>query len=118
MAHFAKLDENNVVVQVIVVADACCLDESGNESELVGAEFCRKLFGGRWLKTSYNTYANMHLQGKTPFRKNYAGIGFTYDEQLDAFIRPKQDETDVFDAEHCVWVSINPVVAEIGVTRV
>ena len=63
MAHFAQIDENNVVTQVVVVANSECLDSRGVESEAVGAGFCSKLFGGTWIQTSYN--------GKT--RKNYAG---------------------------------------------
>lgn len=78
MAHFAQLDENNVVVQVIVVHNNELLDENGNESEAKGIAFCQSLLGEdtRWIQTSYNK----------KFRKNYAGIGFTYDVALDAFI--------------------------------
>lgn len=79
MAHFAQLDENNVVVQVIVVHNNDCLDANGVESEAVGAGFCAKLFGGNWKQTSYN--ANK--------RKNYAGIGYTYRADIDAFVPPK-----------------------------
>lgn len=79
MAHFAELGENNRILRVIVVSNSDCLDESGNESEVVGAEFCRRLFGGTWKQTSYN--------GR--IRKNYAGIDYTYDSDLDAFIPPR-----------------------------
>lgn len=79
MAHFAELDDNNVVLRVIVVGNRDCLDENGNESETVGITFCQNLLGGNWKQTSYNGN----------FRKNYAGIGYTYDEALDAFIPPK-----------------------------
>ena len=79
MAHFAQLDNNNTVIQVIVVNDNDCKDSEGNESEAVGAEFCQKLFGGRWLQTSYNNN----------IRKNYAGPGFTYNAELDIFVPPK-----------------------------
>jgi len=82
MAHFAKLDENNVVVEVHVVHNNELLDENGNESEAKGIEFLTQWSGGytRWKQTSYN--------GK--FRKNYAGIGYLYNEILDAFIpRPR-----------------------------
>ena len=69
MAHFAKLDENNIVTQVIVVSDDDCIDpHTGQEDELIGSAFCRKLLGGEWKQTSYNN--NM--------RGNYAGIGHTY----------------------------------------
>lgn len=76
MAHFAQLDENNVVMQVIVVNNAELLDADGQESEAKGAAFCQSLFGGTWKQTSYN--AN--------FRGKYAGIGDKYDSVLDEFI--------------------------------
>lgn len=79
MAHFAKLDENNVVTQVIVVANSDTADANGVEKEYIGAAFCERLFGGTWKQTSYN--------GK--IRKNYAGIGFTYRADIDAFVAPQ-----------------------------
>jgi len=79
MAHFAQLNENNIVTQVIVVHDNDCLDENGNELESVGINFCTNLLGGVWKQTSYN--------GK--MRKNYAGIGFTYHADIDAFVPPQ-----------------------------
>jgi hypothetical protein len=82
MAHFAQLDENNVVLQVIVVHNNDCLDENGNEVEAIGAAFCSSLLGGTWKQTSYN--AN--------FRGCYAGIGCTYDATLDVFIPPTVTE--------------------------
>ena len=78
MAHFAQLDENNVVTQVIVVANEELM-EDGVESEVKGIAFCQSLFGGTWKQTSYN--GNI--------RKNYAGIGYTYHEDIDAFVPPK-----------------------------
>jgi hypothetical protein len=92
MAHFAKL-ENNVVTQVIVVSNQDILDEKGQESEDVGIAFCSNLLGGTWLQTSYN--------GK--IRKNYAGIGYTYDEALDAFIPAKPFASWVLDDTTCQW---------------
>ena len=79
MAHFAKLDDNNTITQVIVVSDADCKDPDGNEVEAIGVAFCNKLLGGRWVQTSYN--GNI--------RKRYAGIGYSYNEQYDVFIAPK-----------------------------
>ena len=79
MAHFAQLDENNVVTQVIVVANSDTADASGVEKEHIGAAFCERLFGGTWKQTSYNGNK----------RKNYAGIGFTYREDIDAFVPPQ-----------------------------
>ena len=79
MAHFAKLNEENIVTQVIVVDNKDILDENGQESEQKGIDFCANLLGGKWIQTSYN--AN--------FRKNYAGKGYSYNQALDAFIPPK-----------------------------
>lgn len=93
MAHFAQLDNNNIVTQVIVVKNTELLDENGHESEAKGIEFCQSLFGGNWKQTSYN--AN--------FRKNYAGIGFTYDSARDAFIAPKPFASWILNEETCTW---------------
>ena len=81
MAHFAELDENNLVLRVIVVDNTNVLDESGNESEQVGVSFLHNIFGPetKWVQTSYNGN----------FRKTYAGIGFTYDPVADEFIPPQ-----------------------------
>jgi hypothetical protein len=79
MAHFAELDGNNVVLRVIVVSNADTSDAGGTEKEYIGAAFCERLFGGNWKQTSYN--GNI--------RKNYAGIGYTYDTGRDAFITPQ-----------------------------
>lgn len=96
MAHFAELDENNIVLRVIVVSNADTSDANGVEKEYIGAAFCERLLGGRWVQTSYN--------GK--FRKNYAGIGHFYDENLDAFIEPKPAHlpSHVLDEESGRWV--------------
>ena len=104
MAHFAQIetvdiiDENEVVTgsetiitQVIVIDNNDILDEQGNESEVVGTQFCTDLLGGTWVQTSYN--GNM--------RKNYAGIGFTYDETRDAFIAPTPFPSWVLDEDTC-----------------
>ena len=79
MAHFAELDDNNIVKRVIVVATKDNSDANGVEKESIGRAFCERLFGGNWVQTSYN--GNM--------RKRYAGIGYSYDPALDAFIAPK-----------------------------
>ena len=78
MAHFAKI-ENNVVTQVIVVDNKDCADASGVEKEYIGAAFCERLLGGIWKQTSYNG----------SIRKNYAGVGYTYNADIDAFVPPK-----------------------------
>lgn len=92
MAHFAQLDTNNVVIQVIVIANEELLD-NGVESEVKGIEFCSNLLGGNWKKTSYNA----------KIRKNYAGIGYTYDEGRDAFIPPKPYNSWLLDEDTCQW---------------
>ena len=92
MAHFAQL-ENNVVKQVIVVSNQDILDEQGQESEEKGIAFCSNLLGGTWKQTSYNA----------KIRKNYAGIGYTYDEGRDAFIPPKPFNSWLLDEDTCQW---------------
>ena len=101
MAHFAELDENNVVLRVIVVHNNDCLDANGNESEAVGIGFCSKLFGGSWKQTSYN--GNI--------RKHYAGVGYKYDAALDAFISPQPYPSWVLDAD-CNWQSPVPMPSD------
>lgn len=93
MAHFAQIDENNIVVQVIVVHNNELLDENGNENETKGIEFCKNLFGGNWVQTSYNS----------TFRKNYAGIGYSYDSGRDAFISPKPFASWLLNETTCLW---------------
>lgn len=93
MAHFAQLDENKVVTQVIVVDNKDCVDAEGVEQEDVGAGFCESLFGGTWKQTSYN--GNI--------RKNYAGIGYAYDQQRDAFIPPQPYASWLLNEDTCLW---------------
>jgi hypothetical protein len=99
MAHFAQLDENNVVTQVIVVSNNELLDASGVEREEMGIGFCQRLFGGNWKQTSYNHN----------FRKRYAGIGYTYNAELDAFVPPKPYPSWVLDNDEANW---KPPVAQ------
>lgn len=94
MAHFAKI-ENNIVTQVIVVGNQDIIDENGQELEQKGIDFCSNLLGGTWKQTSYN--------GK--IRKNYAGIGYNYDEGRDAFIPIKPFNSWVLDENTCKWKS-------------
>lgn len=93
MAHFAQLDENNIVTQVIAVANSELLDESGNESEQKGIDFCVNLFGGKWIQTSYNGN----------FRKNYATPGYIYDVDADAFYAPKPLPSWILNKENYKW---------------
>lgn len=95
MAHWALVDENNIVTQVIVVQD------STEEEE---GRWIAENLEGRWYKTSYNTYGNQHKLGGIPFRKNYAGIGYKYDEERNAFIPPKPNYPSwILDEETCLW---------------
>lgn len=93
MAHFAKLDENNIVTEVIVVGNKDTSDVNGVEKEYIGAAFCEKLFGGTWKQTSYNA----------TFRKHYAGIGYTFDATRNAFIPPKPHASWVLNETSCSW---------------
>lgn len=96
MAHFAQLDDSATVIQVIVVNNAELIDIGGAESESLGIEFCRSLFGAdtQWVQTSYN--------GK--IRKNFAGVGFTYDAQRDAFIPPQPFASWALNESSCTWL--------------
>jgi len=99
MAHFAQLDKNNTVIKVIVINNEALLNESNNEIEQKGIDLCVELFDGEWIQTSYN--GNI--------RKNYAGIGYTYDPIRDAFIPPKPKEGNwELDEETCRWIEIAP----------
>jgi hypothetical protein len=99
MAHFAQLDENNIVVQVIVGVD------EPHDGEAIYAETTGKV----WKKTSYNTLGGVHLLGGTPFRKNYAGIGYTYDPDRDAFIEPQPFQSWILDEQTCKWNPPKPM---------
>ena len=107
MASFAKLDENNVVIEVISVHNNELLNENGNESEQKGVEFLIQWSGGytNWKQTSYNTRGNVHENGGIPFRKNHAGIGYTYDAQRDAFIPIKPYASWILNENTCQWES-------------
>ena len=93
MAHFAQIDDNNIVLNVLVVSDENAPDPFP-EGETAGQQFLESLgFTGTWLQTSY--HGN--------FRKNYAGIGYTYDPERDAFIPPKPSDDCIFNEETCQW---------------
>jgi len=93
MSHFALLDENNVVIFVTKGRQ----EDDGKEIELSAQT------GNTYKQTSYNTRGGVHLLGGTPFRKNFAGIGYTFDEARDAFIPPQPDPTHVFNENTCLW---------------
>lgn len=99
MAHFAEIDSNGVVQRVIVVANKDTADANGNEAESIGVAFCQKLFGGNWKQTSYN--GNI--------RKNYAGIGYTYNAGIDAFVPPKPYPSWVLNNDTAQWEAPVPM---------
>ena len=103
MASFVEIDASNIVLRGVVLNDKDTQDESGNDVESIGAKYLSDAFGGTWKKTSYNTYGGVHNLGGTPFRKNYAGIGDTYDAARDAFIEPKPFASWILDEDTCVW---------------
>ena len=96
MSHFAQIDGNNIVTQVIVI-----------EQDVVNTG----LFGdpNSWIQTSYNTQGGVHTQGGTPLRKNYAGIGYTYDSTRDAFISPKPYNSWVLNETSCLYEAPTPM---------
>ena len=106
MAHFAELNGNNVVLRVIVVANKDTTNANGEEAENIGIAFCRSLFGvnTNWKQTSYNVN----------FRKNYAGIGFTYNADIDAFVPPKPYASWVLNNETAQWEAPVPMPADAG----
>ena len=99
MAHFAKLGTGNIVERVEVVSNDVA------STEQAGVDFLQNLYNNRdvWKQTSYNTIKGIHLNGGTPFRKNYAGVGFTYDQTRDAFIPPRPFSSWTVNEETCVW---------------
>lgn len=110
MAHYAFIDENNIVTQVIVGRDENEVVDGISDWEAHYSEFS----GQRCLRTSYNTIAGTHREGGTPFRKNYAGIGFIYDESRDAFIPPRPYPSWVLNEETCQWDAPVPYPGEEG----
>lgn len=106
MAHYAKIGLNNKVMSVVVIADTDCQNADGIEEEEVGRQFLENCFGWPvWIKCSYNTSGNVHSQGGTPFRKNYPGVGFIWDEDRDAFYAKKPFSSWVLNEETCLWES-------------
>ena len=98
MAYFAQLNDENIVTQVIAVANEELLD-NGTESEAKGIAFCQSLLGGNWKQTSYNRR----------IRKNFAGIGCAYDSQRDAFIPPKPFASWTLNEDTCLWNAPTPM---------
>jgi len=105
MASFAKI-ENNIVITVVSVVNEVLKDSNGIEQENIGIEFLKTLYNepnAIWKQTSYNTVGGVHLLGGTPFRKNHAGIGYTYDENRNAFIPQKPYNSWVLNENTCNW---------------
>jgi hypothetical protein len=105
MASFAKI-ENNIVTIVVSVVNEVLKDSNGVEQENIGIEFLKNLYNepnAIWKQTSYNTIGGIHQLGGTPFRKNFAGIGYIYDSQRDAFISPKPFNSWILNEQTCLW---------------
>lgn len=100
MAHWAEIDENNIVLRVTV---------GDNNEPDEGYQWLIDNFGGTWIKTSYNTFGGVHKEGGTPLRKNFASIGFIYDEVRDAFIEPKSFPSWVLNEASCCWEPPTPM---------
>ncbi len=108
MAHFAKISENNIILNVLTLNDKDMLDENGNSSELVGQQYLQKHNNWPahlWIQTSYNTLNNQHKLNGTPFRGNYAGIGDIWDSVNNIFIIPKPFNSWILNLNKARWES-------------
>ena len=104
MASFAKIGLNNKVIEVLSVVNEVLHDSNGVEQENIGIDFLTKLTGYPvWKQTSYNTHSGIHNNNGTPLRKNHAGIGYTYDEDRDAFIPKKPFNSWILNEDTCLW---------------
>tara|TARA_R110002153_G_scaffold29711_12_gene91170 strand:+ start:127 stop:522 length:396 start_codon:yes stop_codon:yes gene_type:complete len=104
MASFAKIGLNSKVMEVVVVHNNELLDSNGVEQEVNGINFLTNLTGWSiWKQTSFNTHGNVHSGGGTPIRKNYAGVGYIYDETLDAFYLPQPYNSWTLNETTCLW---------------
>ena len=106
MASFAKIGLNSKVIEVLSVHNNVLKDSNGFEQEAIGIDFLTKLTGYPvWKQTSYNTHGGVHDNNGTPLRKNHASIGYTYDEDRDAFIPPKPYNSWILNETTCNWDS-------------
>ena len=106
MASFAKIGLNGKVIEVLSVVNEVLHDSNGVEQEAIGIDFLTKLTGyPLWIQTSYNTIGGVHNNNGTPLRKNHAGIGYTYDEDRDAFIPKKPFNSWILNEDTCQWNS-------------
>jgi hypothetical protein len=104
MATFAKIGLNSKVIEVLSVHNNELKDSNGVEQENIGIDFLTKLTGWSiWVQTSYNTHGGVHNNNGTPVRKNHAGIGYTYDEDRDAFIAPTPFNSWILNEDTCIW---------------
>ena len=104
MASFAKIGLNGKVIEVQSVVNEVLHDANGVEQEVNGIDFLTKLTGWSiWKQTSYNTHGGVHNNGGTPLRKNHASVGYTYDEDRDAFIPPKPYPSWTLNETTCLW---------------
>lgn len=104
MSSFAKLNDNNIVLEVHALDNHVTADSEGVEDENIGIAYLTKIHKySNWKQTSYNTNNGIHTLGGTPFRKNHAGIGYTYDESRDAFIPPTPFPSWILNEETCNW---------------
>jgi len=109
MASFAKIGLNGKVIEVLSVVNEVLYDANKVEQEAIGIDFLTKLTGWAiWKQTSYNTHGGVHDNGGIPLRKNHAGIGYTYDEDRDAFIPKKPYQSWVLNESTCLWESPIP----------
>lgn len=107
MAHYAFLDANNTVTEVIV-------GKNENEDNIDWEVHYGNFRGQTCKRTSYNTQGGVHTLGGTPLRKNYAGIGYTYDSERDAFIPPKPFASWILNENSCLWDSPTPYPTDVG----
>ena len=113
MASFAKIGLNNKVIAVVSVVNEVLKDSNGVEREELGIQFLNEIYKWPiWKQTSYNTIGGVHNNGGIPFRKNHAGIGFTYDEDRDAFIPKKPYNSWILNEQTCQWESPIPVPSD------
>ena len=119
MASFAKI-ENNIVTTVESVVNEVIKDSNGVEQESIGIQFLRNLYNepnAIWKQTSYNTNGGVHSLGGTPFRKNHAGIGYTYDENRNAFIPQKPFNSWILNETTCNWEAPVPLPSDASIDK-
>ena len=118
MASFAKIGLNGRVIEVVSVVNDVIKDSSGIEREELGIQFLNELYGWPiWKQTSYNTHGGVHDNGGTPLIKNHAGIGYTYDEDRDAFIPKKPYNSWILNEQTCNWESPIPVPSDASIDK-